>query len=205
MRKISVDWVITIIALIVFWPVGLYLLSRVMSQDRSAAVKGSSSPGVLGYILLGIGAIGMFSLFTSGESIKGENEGTLLVCIMFVVGGMLVVVRAGRYKRDAKKYRRYIDIVVNHNQSSIDGIAAAVGVPYETARDNLQQMIDKRFFPGAYIHEGNRQLVRQVQQPAAAGAPAYSGAFVKACSGCGANNTVWPGRANECEYCGSPL
>jgi hypothetical protein len=101
------------------------------------------------------------------------------------------------------KYKRYVKAVINQGHISIDNIAANVGVPYDTALDDLYQMKEQGYFGGSKIDEKNREIVFEKSQNDEPNIKEDT--KVITCSNCGANNVVFIGRANSCEYCGSPI
>ena len=194
----GISWVVIILLIIFFWPVGLILLFQKLKTDRTATLKSGKLIGVVSYILMGMGAI--YLLMT-----LSEDGGMLIPAILFGGGGIWIFIISRRMKKNAEKYRKYISIVINQGQSSIDEIAYAMGVSYEIAMQDLQKMIDAGYFSNAYINSGRREIVlaRQVLVNQTVVSPAQNRKKVVVCSGCGANNTVIEGQVGECEYCGN--
>ncbi len=117
---------------------------------------------------------------------------------------------AKQTKGTAEKYKKYIDIVINRNERSLDNIAYAVGLPYDIVAKDLQDMINIGYLRGAFINHGNREISFEQRQPAVVvqqAAPGQVPVQTQAvrCPGCGANNVVVVGRVTECEYCGTPI
>ena len=49
-EKKSTSWVIIIVVLIIFWPVGLFLLYRKITADKVAALKNSKVLNIMGWV-----------------------------------------------------------------------------------------------------------------------------------------------------------
>lgn len=196
----SLSWGLIVVCFIVFWPVGLFLLFRKLSLDKSATFKNSKTVEMVSYALMGFGVIYLL-MAISGRS-------TMLMAVALGGGGIWVNQIARRMKSDGEKYKKYISAVVNQSQTSIDNISSMVGVSYETAVTDLTKMIDSGYFVGAYINENTREIVMSAvaQQPAMSAQSSTQTQYkVATCQSCGANNSVVVGRVTECEYCGSPV
>lgn len=196
----SLSWGLIAICFIIFWPAGLFLLFRKLSVDKSALFKNSKTVEMISYALMGFGVIYLLMAF--------NGSSTWLMAIALGGGGVWVNMIARRMKSDGEKYKKYISIVVNQSQTSIDNIASMVGVSYETAVSDLTKMIDSGYFVGAYINESTREIVMAaaVQQPEVLAQSNTQTLYkVATCNSCGANNSVVVGRVAECEYCGSPV
>jgi len=134
-----------------------------------------------------------------------EDPGMIAAAIIFDGGGVLVNWFARKTKREGERYKKYISLIVNQSQTSIDNIASAVGVTYEAAAKDLQKMIDAGYFVGAYIDVSQREIVLAKPAQASAGSSVVQvQERVVTCGSCGANNRVM-GQIGECEYCGSHL
>jgi len=153
---------------------------------------------------MGLGAI-YFLMAVSGQ------PDMFIAFLIFGGGGVAVYLYARKTKIKGDHYRKYIAMVVNSNQRSIDIIANAAGVPYNVAVNDLQNMINDGYFSGAYIDVQQRQIViPQFQQPQPYQAPpvqspVQSQPVVISCPGCGANSRLFPGQWVACEYCDTIL
>ncbi|MDR1978051.1 MAG: hypothetical protein LBQ42_04890 [Synergistaceae bacterium] len=209
MEKKSTSWVWIIVWLIIFWPVGLFLVIKKLANDKSALMSGKT--GVLSFVawfLIVIGGMAFTGQFVSDT--PRDNGGAAIVALGMFVGGILLLRKVSKTKKTATKYKKYIDIVVNQNVRSIDYVASSVGLPYDVVINDLQDMINIGYLKDAYIHQGNRKIAFKQPEPAVytqtatiGQAPAQT--VATRCPGCGANNVVSVGRVSECEYCGTPI
>jgi hypothetical protein len=205
----TTSWGWIIFWLILFWPIGLLLLVKKLAIDKSATLKSGKGITVASYILMGLGAIYIMMAFSNPEM--------LAAAVLFGGGGVLMNWFARKTKHTGERYKKYIAMIVNQNETSIDNIASATNVPYDVVMKDLQKMIDSGYFTGAYIDMSQREIIlaRAVQpvqtiQPVQqqvylSPAFAYVQEAVVACGSCGARSRVTVGRISECEYCGSPL
>ena len=203
--KKTTSWGWIIFWLIIFWPVGLFLLFKKLATDKSALMSEKTAPlTIVAWVLIVIGAIGLMGSFSN------FSFGGFIFVIGMIVGGVLLLRKVNETKMTATKFKKYINIVANQNVKSIDSIASAMGVSYSEAEKDLQNMIDIGYLPGAYIHQGNREIILKQHAPVAsnqesAAVQSAPQMTTKSCPGCGANNVVSVGKVAECEYCGTPI
>ncbi len=202
------SWPVIILALCVFWPVGLYLIIKRTSLDKTAVMNSSSGKGltitaIILIVLGGFGIIGSFNPF---------DFGSFVLFLFFIAGGVVLLNKAKKIKAEGESIKKYLAIIVNGGERQLDSIAAAAGKQPEIVKNDIQKMIDKGFLKNAYINENTREVVlasasapiSNVTVNAAAPNSASMQTRVIACPCCGANNTI-SGAIGECEYCGTPL
>ena len=201
------SWPVIIIALICFWPVGLFLIIKRTSVDKKTAMASGKLIKGLGIASCCMAVIGFLVCLSDG--FDGADVGAI---IFFVAAGAALLYFANKIKKNADSIKLYLNIIVNGGERQLDSIAAATGKQYDVVKKDVQKMIDKGFLKNAYINENTREVVlpsaspanANVAQPTAEAAPVAVQTRVIACPCCGANNTV-SGDIGECEYCGSPL
>ena len=199
-RRRPTPWGWIILGFIVFWPIGVLLLLNRLAVDKSATLTASTGSGVLivSYILMGIGAICLIG------ALAGES-GMFAGAVLFGVGGIYVNRLAKKTKCTGELYKKYIALVINQGQTSIDVIASALNVTYDDAVKDLRGMIEKGYFVGAYIDTNLREIVLTKNAPQhEVATAAHAPSRIVTCCSCGANNRV-VGPTGECEYCGSHL
>lgn len=202
------SWPVIILALIFFWPLGLFLIIKRTSVDKKTAMGSGKLIKGLGIASCCMAALGFMVSVTDG--FDGTDVGLI---IFFAAAGAALLYVANKNKKKADSVKQYLNIIVNGGERQIDAIAAATGKQYDVVKKDIQEMIDKGFLKNAYINENTREVVlpsastapasNNVGQPTSA-APTAVQTRVVACPCCGANNTV-SGILGECEYCGSPL
>ena len=195
-------WGGIILCLILFWPLGLFFLFRRISSDRCAILQNARTVARISYVLLGASVVYIVLAVNGGLSY-------LIPAALTGGGGLWLHFTSRNMRRTGERYKKYIALVVNHAQTSIDAIASAVGVSYHLAVADLQKMIDRGYFKGAYIDVVTREI--HLTMP-----PAPFFAFdaqaqhtapqerILTCRSCGANNRVTT-QIGACAYCGTPL
>lgn len=213
MEKKGTNWGWIIFWLIFFWPVGLFLIIKKFAADKSALMSGkTNSLSVIGWILTAWATL-VFVVYVSDPS-SFTPAGAFLIIMVFIplAGGIVLLRKASKEKKQAVKFKKYIDIVVNQNVRSIDNVSSAVGLSYDVVAKDLQDMIDIGYLKDAYIHQGNREIILKQHEPvpasyeqtAVVGQAALQTTAIR-CPGCGANNIIAVGSVSECEYCGTPI
>jgi hypothetical protein len=202
-KKKGMAWCWIIISFILFWPLGLFLLLRRIAYDRSLTLNDGKTVAIISYLLIGIGFICLAIAVT-------DDSGLILPAVLFGAGGIWVNRLAKRMTVTGERYKKYILLIANQNQTSIDDIASVVGVSYEEAVADLLKMIETGYFSGAYIAQRKIVLAHSTTEEYAppeesTSSPAQPQIKVVTCSGCGANNRVIVDQIVECEYCGKPL
>ena len=215
-RNNGPSWAVVIVLLIVFWPVGLYLLIKKLSADKTAAInsggKGLKTAGIVLLVIAGFGFLG-FVTSAAEQGMQSGDLGALIFLSFFAVGGFASLRKSKKVEEEAKDIKQYLAMIVNGNVRQLDAIAATTGKSYNAVCSDVKNMIAKGYLKNAYIDEGMREIViptatpsaatqNIVQSPSVNSAPAQP--KIVACPCCGANNTII-GNLGECEYCGSPL
>ena len=161
--KNSPSWGVVIFLLIIFWPVGLYLLFKKISTGDTLGE--GKVLRVLGWMFIVIAIVYFFlsesNLVVSenAESVESAIEALRGVGSFFFIGGVIMLIMAKRKRKKANRYRKYITIVENNRVRQIDSIASAFPTTYEKAHDDLQEMINKGFLEDAYIDESKREII----------------------------------------------
>ncbi|MDR3643816.1 MAG: hypothetical protein P4M02_01930 [Clostridia bacterium] len=201
------SWAFIVIMILIFWPVGIYLLWKRTTVNKQTAMSAGKTISIVGWVLL---ALGIVAVIAGTDDPSQAVTGRIEYLVIFVCSGLVMILLGERSKRQAKCYKKYLAMVVNQGITSIDTIAAAAPAPYEKAKSDLQKMIDKGYFAGAFIDETRREIAlpknAESQAGDFAGGP-QPGAVMAAvtCKSCGANNRIARGTTGTCEYCGSPL
>jgi len=200
-RQISWGWII--FWFIVFWPIGIVLLIVQQKNYKSATLKSYKGVMVTSYILMGVGVVQFIM------AISGEPE-MFFPFVLFGGGGIVTFLYARKSQKKGEHYRKYINAIVNQNQTLIDSISASVGIPYNTVVIELQKMIREGYLPGAHVDVSQRKVIlknmtQQWAQPSTAFIDQHPQVAVVSCPGCSANNKVFAGQTAVCEYCGTFL
>ena len=206
-EKKETSWAVVVIVLILFWPVGLYLLWKKINVNKKATMVGGKTISIIGWILIVLGA-----LATAGSLDGSYSVAEIIVTFLILVGGGIgLVVLGHKTTRKAVKYRKYITLIVNQKESDINNIASTLNFSNDEVRRDLEKMIGKGFFQNAYIDERKGTIVFQDNDDVVNGDSSKtrsenrSEMKVVQCKNCSAVNKIAVGKVGECEYCGAVL
>ena len=198
------SWPVIILALCIFWPVGIFLIIKRVSVDKKTAMGAGKLIGGIGiasYCIAGIGFIACLS-----DGFGSDDIGMIL---FFGIAGFVLQKVSKKIKREAEEVKKYLSVIVNGNERQIDVIASSMGKSYDVTKNDIQKFLNKGYLKNAYINEGTREVVIPNSNIGETDVTSVNTATnvttkIVACSCCGANNTI-SGDIGECEYCGSPL
>lgn len=209
--KAIYSWPAIILAFILFWPVGIFLLVKRLKVDKKGATGAGKTLNIIGYISFGLALLGTSVCISDGF----ESSDISAIIFLLSVGAVMCSI-ARKLKKNAEKTRNYMQIIVNGSETRLDYIANAMNIPYDTVVKDLKQMIDTGYFRNGYVDTVSRKLVlpnrknsveieSHYQEQAYITTPvAYKQTKTVTCKCCGAKNVIETD-VGECEYCGSPL
>lgn len=169
---------------------------------------------VLGKILRFIGYLLLLLMFFAVLGLAGEpsaiDGGTVVVIIIVVAVGVLLILKGFKIKNSIKRFKGYVSLISSEHITSLENIAASTSQSVDFVRNDIQNMINKKFFTNAYIDKTANEVVinhvnNNVLQPQAQAAAENIIMETAICSGCGAKNSKPKGQSAICEYCGSRL
>lgn len=203
------EWRVIIITFIFFWPLGIYFIWKRIDLDKKSQLNLGRNLIITGWVLTVLSIIYLIGALGDSTIAIGDMIFTVL---LFGSSGVGLIVLGKKSKKNAEKIKKYIALVVNQEVTSIEDIATAVALPYEITKRDIQKMIDKEYFTGAYINESTKEIVLpnnhkqgDEKQECINVNKANAEMLVVTCKGCGANNKVIKGSVVECEFCGSPV
>lgn len=205
-KKINLlySWPVIILAIIIFWPVAIYLVYKRIRSDKKAGFTIGKLIKFASYFCFFIVAIGVLACLDTGFT--GEDIGMIL---FFLVAAVALFIFSKKIIANSEKYKKYIAIIINGNEFIIDNIASAMSLSKKVVRKDLKDMINNGYFQGAYINDSTNEIVLPKQSKEIINETVSKNTQqvkqrVITCKCCGAQNKVTTSVV-ECEYCGSPL
>ncbi len=134
-------------------------------RHLASLLSGQSGRGmqIFGGLLLGGGVLlSAITFMTMMNSFYGLIETFLtsgIVAAAFCVPGAILSVLGRRNKLRAFRLRTYCTIIGQKRQIDLDELAATIPTSFEQVYKDLQWMLDKGFFPGAYLDAQHRCLI----------------------------------------------
>jgi len=160
---------------------------------------------IIGYIIIIFYIIGFITTI-SDPNIDHDFIVLFVLLIIFAGISLLFIIPGWKIKKRLKRFRTYVRIISTERITSIDLIALKLNQSIDFVRNDLQKMIDKKYFINAYIDKENNEIViaglsfdtsdeeQEIENPE-----------VVQCKSCGAMNTKQMGSAAQCQYCGSSI
>lgn len=190
-----------VLMFIVFWPAGIALLIMRNTGNKNALFIGSTDKKK--YIIAGVALIVLGLAMITESTVYG---------ILMIAGGGALLYYSKTLTDKAARNRRYIDLIVNQKEGSIDNIAAVCNIPYDTAVKELKYLQTVGVLNNISIDEVNRTISLVEPKPNYTNNPLNT--FAQAgpqeevtctCPGCGAKVLLVRGSSVQCEYCDSPI
>lgn len=185
-KSTSPSWGVVIFVLIIFWPVGLFLLGKKVSNNKASGIKGSGLT-VFGWIFVVVGVFYIYLWLTDNMNIGDASMAqTMVLVIVTFFGGGFLMIHIGR-----KRMRR--SMATSFDTVDLEEIHNNMG-RYEIPVHNtcIHQTI---------IHSTSENVTSNNVEPKVEKAePTIK---ILACKNCGANNRVSSDQVTECEFCGS--
>lgn len=148
------SWPVIIFWLIIFWPIGLFLLWRRYSHDRQVAVQSTTIIGKLSVFPFGLAAL----IFILNVATGGEEEMGGPIAFFAAMGFMMLWI-AKRKRNNAERTKKYISVIVNQGERDLHRIAVAVNADRKQVIKDLQKMINIGYFRGAYVDLLNNRIL----------------------------------------------
>lgn len=203
------QWWAIVVAFIVFWPAGIALFILRNNQSKQSIFLGTTDKKK--YILIGVGLIliGIFYMM--------RHHGWL--GFFMVVGGVALIICAERFKIKSERNRRYIELIVNQGETSLDKIASMCNVQYDVAVKEINYLISMRVLKNARLDNMMRTIeiakvvstvinsnnVINQGSPSMSASPRQVVNVTCTCKGCGAKMVLPKGTTALCEYCDNPV
>ena len=211
--------IVIIISMIFFFPIGIYLIYKRMTVDKTESLRNSKTVKNLGWILIFLGIVYTIIFIIGGfETESGEKvaEPLIFLIVLFLGGGILTLRGSRKMRKRGELYEKCLRNV-NSNQRDISSIANNLSISLEDTEKVLQEMINEGFFEDAHFDMINKEIVL----PNSSFNDHYVRVHYKAtnnshvteppkrkvveCPNCGADIESTEGYVTECEYCGSRI
>lgn len=138
---------VIVCAFLFCWPIGVALLILRTNANKKNMFDRRTTEKMC-YIIGGflvLGGLGSFS-------------GSFFAGVFYTAGGAALIYYGKKNKEKVERYKKYINLVVNNNVTSLDTIARKINVDYSVVRNDIQNLIDKGTFRNARIDDASRSL-----------------------------------------------
>lgn len=198
------SWPVIIIAIIIFWPLSIYLIYKRVKIDKRAGFTIGKIVRAVSYFCFFMVIIGILACL--GDGFTSQDIGMI---IFFIVAGVALFIFSKKLIINSEKYKKYITIIINGNEFILDNIAGAMSLPINVVKKDLNNMINNGYLQGAYINDSTNEIVlpkqskENIDDTISQDKPEIELSVVT-CKCCGAKSKITTS-VGECDYCGSPL
>ena len=190
-----------VVMFIVFWPVGIALLIMRNQGNKNALVIGSTNKKT--YVIAGVAFLILGIMAADDNTFWG---------ILLIVGGLALFYYSKRLTDMAGRNRKYIDLIVNQKEGSLDNIAGVCSVSYDKVVKELKYLQTVGVLSNIRLDEANRtvELIEQVISEKPVSINPFGQADTREevsckCPGCGATKVLIKGTSAVCEYCDTQI
>lgn len=159
----------------------------------------------------GLGIFCIFFALVGGLSQNPIQAEDIVLMLVFISGGVWLLIAGTKRRMLIGKFLRYSVILADDPGGCLLNLACMTGTSEERVQANLQKMIYKNLFTGAYLDNEKHRIVflkeaearrKAIQSVAAGPASSQVKPSTVVCPVCGGVNCIAKGHAAECEYCG---
>lgn len=204
-KKLVSSWVVVIISLVIFFPIGFVFLYMKLFLN-SGKLKANK-------VFLWILTVFCCLMVAAGINVIIENGKAeiidIVLAILFLVGTLIAAKKALTTGKEYEYYQKYVDHIGVRGKVSLKELAEETGNSMETVIKDVSKVIQYNMMEG-YINKENEFIQPDYIE--------YSDSWIEEetpvkppkvysvkCKNCGATNRYIEEKENQCEYCGSFL
>ncbi len=200
LKKIYQSWIIVILALIFFWPVGLLLLYlKFKDTSKNKLVFSGVTKIVAGVCSVCFGLIGAA---TEIDEPTGEVGLTIVMVSIFLAIGAIFIYFGIKNIKEGKIYEKIGNLINFQEVESVEEIARKLKITEEKAEEYMSKAVSLGFCNNE-IEYKNKKIIYKKKIEAEVEKKKHE-RIVK-CECCGGINKIIDGESNTCEYCGMGL
>ena len=185
------------------------------SKASKAAVVANAVLGkaasIIGYP---VGILTLLCIIMSFTELKGiYSSGVLSVFFVFLAVSIFFIVKGYQIKHKIMRFKQYVLLISNQHLTLIVDLAGSIGKSTDFVKNDLQKMINSKFFTNAFINESTGEIIIGGLQPPPVSTPMWEQTGIPSkprielenftCPGCGASGLKPKGAPCNCEYCGA--
>jgi hypothetical protein len=198
------SWKIIVLFLFLFFPIGIYMVIQKLNIDTDNYIRNSRNATITGLAFFLIGISSFFTDNTDNTNSVDANS-DLSVVLMLCGIGLFIILYTYKYKKRWEKYNKYLSVLKNIPNGSIDKISSLMGNTYDEVCRDIKDMKKRNLLRNTYIDYNYKRIVGPIIGIETRKNMASNLKIdVVKCINCGGINNL-----NEtegyCEYCGSPL
>ena len=201
------NWIVIFFAIFWFTPIGIVLLLRKISLHRRNLFKSGNIAIGFGILFAIVGYAFKYAL-DEVEFYAGDVEIIIFLMLFNFILSVILLTIGILTKLKAKRYRKYISLVVNYKTSDLTEISNKMKLSRNRVLKDLDNLISTRYLERyvidlnqnkIYLPEDVLEKIKQEEEERK-----YHERYTRPvqCRNCGANNLLTD-KIGRCEYCNS--
>lgn len=200
LKKLAESWVVVILALIIFWPVGLIFLYLKLRNNSKNKFKFSGiTKIVIGACSVSFGLIG---LSTEIDEPTGEVGLTIVMVSIFLAIGIAFIYFGVKNIKEGKIYEKISNLINFQEVESVEEIAKKLKITEEKVAEYISKAISLGICNNEIEYKNNRIIYKKKVEEQA---EKKKHERIVKCKCCGGINHINDTEVKACEYCGMEL
>lgn len=200
LKKLAESWVVVILALIIFWPVGLIFLYLKLKNNSKNKFKFSGiTKIVIGACSVSFGLIG---LSTEIDEPTGEVGLTIVMVSIFLAIGIAFIYFGVKNIKEGKIYEKISNLINFQEVESVEEIAKKLKITEEKVAEYISKAISLGICNNEIEYKNNRIIYKKKVEEQA---EKKKHERIVKCECCGGINHINDTEVKACEYCGMEL
>jgi hypothetical protein len=197
------SWLVIFILIYLFFPLGFFLLLRKIKLHRRNLFTSGKIAITIGISLL---LLAFFITMAINNPTLQEIEIDFLAGFskFIFIFGMIVLTIGTLTRLTARRYQRYIKLVVNEQITDLDIIATKMKSPKTKVTSDLYKLIKERYLENYIIEPKNNKIsyYQEIIEEKKQTEDKEKYRRIITCKNCGANNLI-NDKIGKCRYCNS--
>lgn len=200
LKKLAESWVVVILTLIFFWPVGLIFLYLKLRNNSKNKFKFSGiTKIVIGACSVSFGLIG---LSTEIDEPTGEVGLTIVMVSIFLAIGIAFIYFGVKNIKEGKIYEKISNLINFQEVESVKEIAKKLKITEEKVAEYISKAISLGICNNEIEYKNNRIIYKKKVEEQA---EKKKHERIVKCECCGGINHINDTEVKACEYCGMEL
>lgn len=200
LKKLAESWVVVILTLIFFWPVGLIFLYLKLRNNSKNKFKFSGiTKIVIGACSVSFGLIG---LSTEIDEPTGEVGLTIVMVSIFLAIGIAFIYFGVKNIKEGKIYEKISNLINFQEVESVEEIAKKLKITEEKVAEYISKAISLGICNNEIEYKNNRIIYKKKVEEQA---EKKKHERIVKCECCGGINHINDTEVKACEYCGMEL
>lgn len=200
LKKLAESWVVVILALIIFWPVGLILLYlKLRNNSKNKFTFSGTMKIIIGVCSVFFGLIGAS---TEIDQPTGEVGLTIVMVSIFLAIGIAFIYFGVKNIKEGKIYEKISNLINFQEVESVEEIAKKLKITEEKATEYISKAISLGICNNEIEYKNNKIIYKKKVEEQV---EKKKHERIVKCECCGGINHINDTEVKACEYCGMEL